>query len=502
MSDRNQQTMPEFPYSYHTFLFPFLWNNGGRVTRKQFEKCIHPHWVPEERADVPFDTSHYAQYAYFNQAARNTIFTEAGEKNPIVKNYRFDIGRLSGDADWLGSRKGKDNPARYVIRKDGFTASLRVNGIRLRLFSTGVGMIVFELENYEHNDEKAINRINEYGRRIFVPFVGADGSCKLCADDITLEYPGGAVVSAISGVLPKTNSDIRFMELISYLLRNEKYAAVTGLKAEKNRFHIEPIIDDRMFVSCVWCNNDFNMEMKQYTDGDYRYLSDAITREPNDSGSAARRLYELLFVDGDGLSCRSRTMLRQMLEEHVYDRWLEYSAEYGTLIGISEFSMVTVSGDPISVNAHLTEYTEMIMLVLAQRASLLSFEWQISDCAKGRLRIDRIQREYIHFQSKYLLREITPQQQGIELYNMLCRHMFIGNMAEEVEKQISALFALKRNDTDNSNNILFSILSILSVVELANYLTSSPDTGSLLLSSGLVAVLLVWFLLNHRNRIK
>jgi len=506
MSDMEKRKLPESPVSYHTFIFPFLWSNSGKVTRDEFQKCIHPNWVPDARKDRSFDRSLYGQYVYFNQAARNVIFTEAGDDNPIVRNYRFDMGELNGDKDWLKQPKGKDNPVRYVIRKDDFEASLAVNGIRLRLFSTGVGMIVFELENYDpkHDNEKSINRINEYGRRVFLPFLDGEHKCSLCADSISLSYTGGSVESDIRGTLPKTNSDIRFMNLILYLLRNKDYSAVTSLCPGTKEFAIEPIVDDRMFVSCVWRNNDFALQMQRYSesDGDYCYLTDALSKAPTEESSAARRLYELVFVDGNGLSCRSRTMLRKMLEDHVYARWLEYSDEYATILGITEYSILTVSGDDISVNAHLLDYTEMAMLVLAQRASLLNFERRISDCARGKLRINRIQQDYVHFQSKYLLREVTPQQQGIELYSSLRDHLFIEDIAEDVENQISALFALDRDFSDRSDNTLLSILAILGIVDVADYLATAFCWNSLLVSGVAAAALIVWLLINRRNRIK
>ena len=515
------------PFSYHTFIFPFIWNHNGKVSRKRFEKCMHPNWEPDERSDV-FDSSLYGQYCYFNQAARNVIFMEKGDRKPIVHNFRFNIGKLCKDESWLNSTKGEENPVRYVIQKafykwdekskenvldHTFTASLPVNGIRLRLFSTGVGMIVFELENYHKNSDKDINLINELGRHVFMPFIDGKG-CKLCADTITLQYPDGEVVSTFRGEDVQRNSDIRFMELILYLLRNDKYAATTALVPEAKQFHIEPIIDDRMFVSCVWLNNDFVLEMQKFAapgedqkdgegnDPEYCYLSDALSKEPNDSSSAARKLYELLFVDGDGLSCRSRTMLHKMLDDHVYHRWLEYSPEYGTVAGITEYSLLTVSTDPVAVNAHLLDYTEMVMLVLAQRASLLAFERQISDCARGKLRVHKIQRAYVQFQSEYLLREVTPQQQGIEMYNMLLENLFVSDMQNDLENQINALFALERDSSDRDDNLILAALAVLGIVEVVDCLVSDSGWATWVLSAVLVAIAITAFAINHRNRLK
>ena len=219
---------------------------------------------------------------------------------------------------------------------------------------------------------------------------------------------------------------------------------------------------------------------------------------PDDSENVARRAYELIFVDGNGLSCQNRDMLHQMLEKHVYPRWLEY----GTLIGVTEYSLVTATNFGPNISAFLTEYTEMAMLALAQRASLLAFERQISDCARGKLRVDKIQREYVQFQSKYLLREVTPQQQGIELYNMMLENLFISDMQKDLEGQINALFALERDASDRDDNMILSALAILGVVEAIDYFTSEPGWLSLLISVLTAAGLTVLFICNHRNRLK
>ena len=256
-----------------------------------------------------------------------------------------------------------------------------------------------------------------------------------------------------------------------------------------------------MFVSCVWNNQEFPREMHAFKD-DYVYLTDALEKAPSTPDNTARRLYELIFIDGDGITCRSRTMLREMLEKHVYHRWLEYSEEYGTVAGISEFSLVTVTSDPIAINAHLVDYTEMAMLVLAQRATLLHFEQRISECARGKGRIGPIQRDYVRFQSKYLLREVTPQQQGIELYRMLTEHLFIDEMKNDVDGQIAALFDLEQNSSERDDNFLLFVLAGVAIFDAVNYISTGMDWATAAASVGAIIALLLIYIFNHRNRIK
>ena len=456
------------PYSYHTFVFPFIWNNNGKVKREKFEKCLHENWVLDERKDDPVDPLLYSQYCYFNQSARNIIFTEKGETSPRVRNYRFDCGKWLNDSSWLESPKGEENPIRYIIEKkikeEDFKASLRVNGIRLRLFDSGVGMIVYELENYEFNDERSIKRINEYGRRIFAPYLDNEKGCSLCADRITLQYPkdyiGWDFAGTYEGLL--RNSEIRYAEIITALLKNGTRCAVTTPKAERNNFYIEPIIDDRMFVICAWVNHEFVLPMKEYSEGEYRYLSDALKYPPDHEDNAARRLYELVFVDGNGVSCYSRTMLHDMLKTHIYDRWLEC----GTITGMSEYSFFTVSDFPATINAHLMDYTEMAMLVLAQRASLLAFERQLGDCIKDQMDSEQLRQDYVTFQSEYLLSEVSPQQQGIELYIMLLGMMRIQEEKADVDHEIEALYASDDAKQEKKTQGFLNWLTVLGFADI------------------------------------
>lgn len=507
------------PYSYHTFIFPFIWNQDGKISMKQFEKCKHPCWVEEKWEDAPFDKERYGQYCYFNEPTRKLIFPQKEVQDATVHSFCFDFGKLiqkTGDAqesDWLKSPKDERNPVRYIIEKDiyrynpktkkdeiseHFHASLPVNGIRLKLFTTGVGIIVFELENYTCPDEKLINRINEFGRRVFAPYLDPDNRCSVCADEISLVYPKGKVAARISGRAPEKNSDVRVMEPILFLLRGEEYSATTNPSPSKKEFYIEPIIDDRMFVACAWNSDTFVKEMSEQVEGEYAYLADAKNKAPDADDSAARRLYELMFVDGTGTSCYSRTMLHDMLTEHIYHRWIEC----GTITGITEFSMITVTNFFPGITSFLMMYIEMAIVVLAQRASLLAFDRQISNCARGKRRIEQLHQSYILFQSKMLLRELTPQQQGIEMYDLLKKNLFIDKEESDLEDQIESLFALENSISERSDNWLLFTLAALGIVETVDILLQAEGIWNGILSAAGVIVLIALFCFNHRKRLR
>ncbi len=455
--------------SYHTFIFPFLFNTGGKTDRARFLKQLPPLGTAlcEDRVDwnaVP-EKALFDQYRYFNVAARNAIYTERFDPSDIVWNYRYDLEYLftkKSDKQWLHSRKDADNRMQFVIQQGDFKATLAIHGVRLKLFNTGIGMLAFELENYELAEERDITRINDYGRRTFMPFIqsNTDRTCSSCAENVFLTCDG-AVVEAASGAVGAADSSradrITLAPFITYFLSND--------------VSIEPITDERMFVACLYVNDAFATDMAAWDDKAcaHRFLAHAEALSPDAANSDARRLYEMMFVDGDGITCHSRPLLKQLLEEHIYTRWLECK----TVTGITEYSMITVTtrqGFAFTATSFPSEYVEMVYLALAQRASLLAFERAISEIARGNYpaHMDDVQRQYVMFQSQLLLQEVTSQQQGIELYNLLLDNLFINRQQTGIEMQIKSLFEWNTSRNEKAENRILFLLATLGVVECVN----------------------------------
>ena len=103
----------------------------------------------------------YKQYHYFNPAARNAIYAHEEANSEIVWNYTYDMSEAQ--EDWLRTRKTADNKAEYVIKHGETEYHLKVNCIRLKLFNTGIGIILFELENYLYPACEDVLKINDFG---------------------------------------------------------------------------------------------------------------------------------------------------------------------------------------------------------------------------------------------------------------------------------------------------------------------------------------------------
>lgn len=470
------------PYSYHTFMFPFLWNDSNSKwkfrKREKFLKCIDRNlWEEEkyEHKDENIDSEFIAQfnqYRYFNKAARNAVYTTEGKKS-VVYNFRCNLAALDESkkrSAWLAKCKGSDNPARYVITKGVKSINLAINGIRLKLFNTGIGMLIYELENYDYPSLDDFNWINDRGRRIYMPYLSDTTECFDCADRICISFAGKPIVSGeLKEENPKYDS-IRLIEPITCFLKNGDYSVTTNIKETNSKtFYIEPIIDDRMFVAGYCVNAEAANELTSHSANGYRYLSDASARFIDDEENAAAKWYRTTFVDGGCITCQNQEMLADVISKHTYTRW----TEYGSLTGVSEYSMVTLTSADLEnyyylARNFLTEYVEMMILVLAQRASLLAFERMISDSSIGKRDIGQIQKRYIEFQSQLLLKEVTPQQQGIELYKMLLENMFVEEQSAEIEKQIESLSIQKASKSENKENLILFLIGVLGIFEAIN----------------------------------
>ena len=235
-----------------------------------------------------------------------------------------------------------------------------------------------------------------------------------------------------------------------------------------------------MFTACYYVNAPLIEEMRKWHNGDYAYIHEAYDKPLGGANDASKKadpkkynlasiLYELVYVDGNGITCQSRKKLKEMLgNNHIYDRWLEY----GTITGISEYSMISITNDTADYLARnfLTEYIELMILALAQRASLLNFERMISNCTLKKDKIRTINKSFLLFQSQLLLQEVTPQQQGIELYQMLLENMFIKKQTEDIEKQINSLFAQKTSENEAHENLILFLIALCGAADVLNRL--------------------------------
>ena len=488
--------MADLPYSYHTFLFPFVWNENGKVKREDFSKILsekywHKVGVEGIKSSVITEKNRekyrmdYALYQYLTMPAREILFSK-NEKDSAVTCFEF-----GNDSTALKEEE------RYIIVKGQETFNLRLNGIRLNLFDAGIAILSFETEYYGYKGwdgkEKSefslddINKINEYGRRIALPYIGTDKEpCALTADKISIKLQDSdtfcsqflAAESAFCdcGRPPSLTYIPAFIKGILSLGSEFKVVSEKKDKQDEKSFYIYPAADDRMFVCCLVANEELSRKIKGRKTGSYL----AGWKRGNEA-ALCNKLYKLFYIE-NSLSCQNVKMKKEIFENSAYQRW----SDWGTLYGVTHHSFVCVTapGAPIVINSFLTQYVHLAMLALAQRATILLLSARAAEVAIGlrtenrvmtdshRIKdIEELQESYSRAQSQILFREVTVQEQGVELFELLLKQLYIKENKEGLDGQMDNLGEMasiinhqmehKADEDLNRNMEQLSIIAVL-----------------------------------------
>ena len=476
-------------YSYHTFLLPYIWKTSKRSKQKKYySKLSEKNWkeyhvsyenMSERYGELqkPGPTSEDGSTAesdgknekekydltlfqehkiiqYFTESARRSIL---GEDKDYVKVFIYD------------NLSGKDE---YVIENQGTTYKLDINGIKLKVYNTGIAILIFELENNRYRDIKSVKNINEWGRRLYPPYFleGKNYFCPATAEKLGITDPDNSIknLSTISGPgykLPLSDNDC-LPDFIKNMLPDDD--------------KIKTAIDDRMFVCCSVTDPEYSKTAKTV-----KYLDLVNAEETEFPSNIARRrfikrnnvlenaksLYELIYIDREGdCSCLSNKTLEKLLKESVYDRW----DEYGTYTMVSHHSLIFLSNGGVEhpLESFLLQTIQMATAVLAQRATINYFGSRVSEISSGfesqnvsfnkNKKLISLQKKYIAFLSQHMNIEITCQEQGIEIYNLLQKQLYVIEENEKLRKEIEML----SEAANTAQDLKISILALCATIIL------------------------------------
>ncbi len=413
-------------YSYHIFMLPF------RFTEKLYTPNSTQWDLKKFKISNHMD---YNEYTYFHEHIQNILYN-----NDKLKEYEFKL---------------PDNSEFCIELKDKSKYELILEKVSLHIFEdVKVGILAFHILNDKYDSFNDILKINEYGRRIYPQFLPLDAAkSSFLANSIWIEP-----------YKDETFEDFtKFCDLIQLTelkcLEIPKYVRffLKDFKIDK----ISPSIDDRMFV-VSWALSDKVDNFSQY-DGKYGYICD-------------QDWYKYLFVDGNDATCKSKVMLEKLLEEHTYDRWIDY----GSLFGITRYSLVFLGKkDWFQENVifyHMQRmYFKMALLALVYRATYLKFSDDVREITDKLNKnddceiigeISDLYADYIKFINKIYFTEVTAQDQGIELFDMLLKHMRIKESIRELEGDFKELFEYVQLKQDDERNKLVENLTIISFLGL------------------------------------
>jgi hypothetical protein len=313
-----------------------------------------------------------------------------------------------------------------------------------------VGILSFELENHKYQHIEDILLINEYGRRIYPQFLGKDFSI---SDTQNAFLAQSIEVMGIKEDFTKDYKqyDIQLAKFIVDILGK----TFTTSKEDEGKYFIQPLFDDRMFTICWYGNSGVSNKIKQ------NYQESELW-------------YKFVYLDGQSLTVQDKDMQKNLIEKVTYSRW----KNYGTLYGITRYSFVCLTdasgfSKDIILNHVKTMYFQMVTLSLALRASIIRFSDEvtaISDIEESKdislitQKISNLYKNYLRFKNKLYFKEITPQEQGIEIYDKMRKIMRIDDDIVDLSNEIMTLnnyaFILEEKEEKEQMNKLTKLGTI------------------------------------------
>lgn len=454
-------------YSYHIFYFPFRWSLKGdenirfseQVNLNRIQVSGDSQWKQvqldaqvrpgKEAQDTKDACTVFDERQYFFDFVHPVLYDDKKkEQDPLIHHYERLEPQTQEGVKYVicvGNEKKKE----YV---------LRVDAINLNLYSTGVGILSFYLanESEDQQHESAVRDINQFGRRIMPPNSHEFESRSLLATSITIQ-----------GLVGDQN---RYKDEFDYKIRPEKDS--TGKNPQRGlssvwepaifirhliedlhqNLEVVPVIDDRMMVNCWYGNKDLSQQVKE------------AARDEKDAFVMGDFWYKYVFVDeGKQDYCQNQRMKEELLKKSTYFRW----QGWGTLYGVSRYSFVALTNESdfaknvLAVHMR-TIYARLFELVIIQRASMLRFSGEVTkvsglaghkksekDVAD---RINSLYKEYIRFVNQIYFRNVTAQDQGIELYEMLIAQFDSNAQIKDLDGEIGELYQYITLQVDQKRN--------------------------------------------------
>lgn len=455
--------------SQHIFMLPFNFYSTGS---NRYPKCDWDYLV----GHIITKLAPIWRESIFSPHSGGFSYGEFQYFHPHVREQYFDLAPGQAAVRFFKLALPNHDLAIYrIIRGENITVlELVVKSISLRLCETGVGLLSLELHNYKHPTFEEVLLINNLGRCVFTPYMAAD---------------------KVDNAITNGNAPARIEIELGYLEAkgefNDKYfkkpglgvaAHITDLLASAGLglegapdsaglpFRFRPTADDRMFVVCWFGSQEWSNHMQiRRDDGGYQYQNDSDW-------------YRLVFVDSCEPLCQHEGMRQELIAQSTYCRW----ADYGTLYGITRYSLICLANRNDTSLTYLREYmrgvyAQMMAMLLIQRASLLRFSGRVAEASREARdnasaekaniseiagQAERLQLDYLNFVNRLWFTEVSPQEQAIEMYSQAFNLAGLDKSMEELRTEIGELHAFIRMNHEKNEGEALKGITLLGVLFL------------------------------------
>ena len=437
--------------SFHIFMFPFsLKSDWDQAAIDKMLKGAS--W---ERKQFDYNDGNYArnfsEQGYFYDFCAGAMFDDPDSLNRILSTYR--LRTEEGDTYTININKKGDRKS----------YTLDVEKIELNIYDEKAAILCFHLRNDSYSDIQDILYINDYGRRIYPQYLANDKDGHVDLQITKNSFLADSITLALSHhpQLHEDFSDYARKKLLPYTL--PKF--IKGILPEEMH-GCRWLLDDRMYVVSCFLNSDFANRMKKEYGKEGKWL---------DRRRVEWDWYQYVYIDNDDPTCQNDEMFKALLKGATYTRW----SDYATFYGISRYSFTCLIGeDSIGLLNHMkTMYYRMASLVLAQRILSLFYSREISEISRKldeneltkkelRRRVDILNRDYLRFVNNVYFREVTSQEQGIELYDLLQDQMNIKRDEQGLSTEVEQLYHYVTMTNDELRNEEAEKLGIIATLFL------------------------------------
>lgn len=464
-------------YSKHIFMANFRLKEDKNSKNKNvndivFDNDVWKKYSIDDVKNVGEFVDNYANYNYFNEQARDLIFYK--ENKSKVVSYKFEHIDSSENSEYIIDINDVNERKTYELNLDKIILK------EYEIINKKSYLMMIYVTNNKYGDISDIKNINQYGRRLFSPWIPLDlgnGANTECPDDLQIhigkdkiysnyENSGKADLNYKDKEIFKYNFDDKnkyksYSERLNFIRqkevndkndksiidnRRESYLIRNILNYKKEskdeKIEIELINPDRMYVGFYLKNNSLIERIKKYSTEKQEYLTEKQEYAYLYDDSLSDQLYALAYIDGEDATCQSRVMRKKLLQETIYDRWIDW----GTIHTVTHngFGCIASDGAPYEsvIMPFLTEYMEMMALVLLQRNLLLEFHKRAKELSPefNSEKLENLQKDYVKFKTQVLLFEVTPQEQGYEIYRLMQKQLYIDEEKEKLDDIMNSLY--------------------------------------------------------------
>jgi hypothetical protein len=431
-------------FSNHFFLSPFKWQIENRKELKFSERNsikdikFQPDssWRPKELGTQ--DTSKqeaFNEKNFFNRFTHTTLFNENNNFN--IAQYYERVETYQKEVFYVI----------HVVAQKENHYKLKLKSIGLNLYATGVGVLVFQFENYQYNDFEDIKRINQFGRKLYPNLTNEKGisEAKLInlADYISIEGLNGNPTDYYENFSSySSDSQLKPSKFIKSLVSDFSTEII-----------IKPVVDDKMFVCCWYGNNEISEKIEK------NYENYKLEDE----------WYSLLFMEDDAANFYNTEFRDKIIRHNNYTQW----QKKGMLYGCTPNSLIFTSDlNPKFLISYFERvYVQLATLILVQKTSQFKFRDEVVDVSSNNAsevklysQLNDLYSSYIYFQNTICFFEPTSQEQGLDLYKMLQDHLNVntgmtdlGDRIEKLHKYLSVV--LENNQTEEMKSTEINTLN-------------------------------------------